>query len=886
MSLIEKLGAALAGRYAIERELGSGGMATVFLARDLRHDRLVALKLLKPELGAVLGGERFLSEIRVTANLQHPNLLPLFDSGEANGMLFYVMPFVEGESLRQRLDRERQLPVPEALRLTLGVAGALDYAHRRGVIHRDLKPENILLQEGQPLVADFGIALAVSNAGGTRITQTGLSLGTPQYMSPEQATGDRAIDGRADIYSLAAVLYEMLTGDPPHTGSTVQAVIAKVLTETPRSVRGARPAVPEHVEMAIICALAKLPADRFGTAREFADALSGESAGLRSRAAPLTRDMPVSADQRVPASHGWSFVPWTVAVLSLGVGAAGLLRGLTRRTADAAPAARFVVSVPDSSTPLRVLGPMISISPDGSKLLTMGGTSRERRLYLRPLDQLDATPLRGTEGATRPAFSRDGGSILFLVDTRLKRMPLAGGPAVTIGDSVGQFHSGEGDVVVYAWNGGLWRVAGGNPPEMLTQRDSGRGERQHGWPHLLPGGRAVVFSVLRTDALSAELAVVRVGDTRIRLLGPSGVNPRYIPTGHLIWGQANGTLAAAPFDLRELRLTGPAVTVLEDVVIRGGGAVEAAISDNGVLAYLDSRLAWRVVTVDRTGTEEVVLREAQLYAYPRFSPDGSKIAVGIRDDQGMDIWVHETASGTLTRLTTGGINQQPAWSADGSRLIWMVSDATRRELWWQRWDGSGAPERLLADEEPSSPVVSRSGNRLAYMTNRLTTGGGFGVQVRRLDSMALAPIVIPGGRITRMPSLSPDGRWIAYVSNESGRLEVFARPLAGAGGRHQISLDGGDEPVWSPTGREIFYRANGWMMAAVLDQGAAFRVVRRDRLFPDQYAGDFLRANYDVSRDGSRFLLARARDSEARLIVATRWFEELRGRFASRDSRP
>src|SRR5687767_2512553 len=262
-------------------------MATVYLARDVRHNRRVALKVLNPELGAVLGVERFLSEIQVTANLQHPNLLPLFDSGASDGLLFYVMPYVEGESLRARLQREKQLPVDEAVRLATAIANALDYAHRHGVIHRDLKPENILLHEGQPLVADFGIALAVSNAGGNRITQTGLSLGTPQYMSPEQATGDRVIDARTDIYSLAAVLYEMLTGEPPHIGNTVQAIIAKVLTDRPHHVRHLRESVPEHVDAALMRALAKLPADRFATAGEFGETLTG------ARAMPAPPSTPV-----------------------------------------------------------------------------------------------------------------------------------------------------------------------------------------------------------------------------------------------------------------------------------------------------------------------------------------------------------------------------------------------------------------------------------------------------------------------------------------------------------------------------------------------------------------------------------------------------------------
>src|SRR4051812_16494465 len=312
--MIEQLRSALAGRYDVERQIGAGGMATVFLARDLKHDRRVAVKVLNPDLGAVLGVERFLAEIRVTANLQHPNLLPLFDSGAATadgyypgpGLLFYVMPFVEGETLRHRIDREKQLPVDEAVRIATSIAGALDYAHRKGVVHRDLKPENILIHERQPLVADFGIALAISNAGGARITQTGLSLGTPQYMSPEQATGDRVIDGRTDIYSLAAVLYEMLTGDPPHTGSTAQAIIARVLTEKPRSVRSSRDRVPEYVEIAINRALAKLSADRFTTARDFANALSGQVVGGYATDQATAVERPVTFTLAMPRARARS----------------------------------------------------------------------------------------------------------------------------------------------------------------------------------------------------------------------------------------------------------------------------------------------------------------------------------------------------------------------------------------------------------------------------------------------------------------------------------------------------------------------------------------------------------------------------------------------------
>ncbi|MBL8978836.1 MAG: serine/threonine protein kinase, partial [Gemmatimonadetes bacterium] len=286
---IAALTTALADRYRVERKLGEGGMATVYLAEDLKHQRKVALKVLRPELAAILGAERFLHEIRTTANLQHPHILPLHDSGQVESTVFYVMPFVEGESLRDRLDREKQLPIEDAVRIASQVAGALDYAHRHGVIHRDIKPENILLHDGSALVADFGIALAASSTGGTRMTETGMSLGTPHYMSPEQAMGEREITARSDVYALGVVAYEMLTGDPPFTGSTAQAIVARVVTEDPRSITLQRKTVPPHVEEAVLTALSKLPADRFATAAEFAAALAGQGTGLRRPATTAVR---------------------------------------------------------------------------------------------------------------------------------------------------------------------------------------------------------------------------------------------------------------------------------------------------------------------------------------------------------------------------------------------------------------------------------------------------------------------------------------------------------------------------------------------------------------------------------------------------------------------
>ncbi|MEK7403069.1 MAG: serine/threonine-protein kinase, partial [Gemmatimonadota bacterium] len=417
MNVLDQLKSSLADRYEIEREIGAGGMATVYLARDLRHDRPVAVKVLNPDLGAVLGVERFLAEIKVTANLQHPNLLPLFDSGEAGGLLFYVMPYVDGESLRAKLMREKQLPIDEAVRIAIAVASALDHAHQHGVIHRDLKPENILMQSGQPVIADFGIALAVSKAGGNRVTQTGISLGTPQYMSPEQATGDRVIDGRSDIYSLAAMTYEMLTGEAPHTGNTAQAIIARVLTEKPRSIRLARESVPEHVAAAVEHALEKLAADRYSTAREFGEAIQG-----RGVATTQTSARSVQRDR----NRSWRSRLGDPLTLGLGVVAAGALVAIvvlvTRAPlVDTMPPIRYVLSTPDSAKPVDWFPWPAAISPDGGTVVySVGSPTGGSMLYSLRTDQLEPRPIPGSAGGFQPLFSPDGQWLAFEIGGKEK----------------------------------------------------------------------------------------------------------------------------------------------------------------------------------------------------------------------------------------------------------------------------------------------------------------------------------------------------------------------------------------------------------------------------------------------------------------------------------
>ncbi len=885
MQDIGKLASAVADRYRIERELGAGGMATVYLAEDIKHHRRVAVKVLHAELSALLGPERFLKEIELTASLQHPHILPLFDSGNADGLLYYVMPYVEGETLRGRLDRDKQLAIADAVRIATEAADALDYAHSHGVVHRDIKPENILLQNGHALVADFGIALAVEQAGGKRMTQTGLSLGTPQYMSPEQAMGERDIGPRSDIYSLGAVTYEMLTGDPPFSGSSAQAIVAQVITGEPRSLTAQRKSVSGHLNDAVLTALEKLPADRFATANQFGAALASES---------------FVANTGSTRQHGRDIAGWRARLrepLVLGLGAAVIallaaLAILDRRTTsnDAFPM-RVEIPLPTSASP----SGSVALSPDGhtivyaaqsptgpatSSFAYSGGPATS--LYMRRLDQLTSRAIPGTDNAGLPAFSPDGKSIAVIVNRRkLVMIPLDGGPEAALGDvpdDGGVDWSSSGDIVVgggaFEELRGLYHVsASGGSLVPLTRVDKARNEHSHEFPHVLSDGKTVLFTIWYGTVDRSELAVTSLDDaSRVSPLGILGVRALGVVNGQLVYVRADGIVMAVPFDVQQKRVTGKAVQVLNSVRMIGAetGYAAASLTEAGGLVYATGASKRLLVWVDQSGDAQSAFGDSREFASLRLSPDGRRVALTINSGTGADIWILDIAAGTLTPLTTTGRSRNPSWSLDGSRILYASTFSGVPALWWQSSDGSGPA--VLAGVPPHNPwSVDLSPEGRTTVFNAIYNGS-FNLETFSLDAGHVEREVSASPNATEaFGRFSPDEHYIAYNSDESGRAEVYVRPFPEVSSRIQISTDGGRRPVWSPDGNKLYYWENEKLVVASLARDPALRVVSRKLLFDGHYLTE-----YDVAHDGTRFLMIKTETSGLNLVVIPNWLTELR----------
>jgi serine/threonine-protein kinase len=889
----ERLTAALEGRYRVLRRIGEGGMALVYLAEDLKHHRQVALKILRPELAASLGPQRFLREIQIAARLTHPNILPLLDSGDADGTLFYVMPFVEGESLRERLVREGQLPVDEAVKLTQRVATALGYAHSLGVVHRDIKPENILLSGGEPVVTDFGIAKAVSEAGQTNLTESGFAIGTAPYMSPEQSGGERQLDGRSDLYSLGCVLYEMLAGAPPFVGPTLHAITARKLTEPAPPLRTVRDTVPAALEHVVFKVLARLPADRYATGLQLAEALEA------ARTSAITPSAPVPAAMMAPSS--WrARLPWAVAGAAVVIAAA--LGWLGWRSRAGTGDLRLAVTTP-RGTELYGYSSPVALSPDGATLVFAAGRGDSVRLYARRLDGYATRPLPGTEGGDSPFFSPDGRWVGFFARKarQLRKIALDGVSPITVAEDLAV----DPYCGVWAPNDTIYFA---NWPDQQVSKVAARGGAvrtvTHGPPPMsgwfrypeavLPDGRHALVTVEGAQSYRVDVVSLETGEHQPLL--EKAANARVVGRFLLYVPQGRPEIVAVRFDLEKLKVSGDPVTVLDSVATAPGWPQGYfAVAANGTLAYvplsrwLDPDVAPNLALVGRDGTEEP--RHLPQGASPRFSPDGRRILHMGFGRHGPSIFAYNLASGADVRLTSHegeGYEGWPLLSPDGRSVIYNCCSDRRGYLvlYSTPADGSGHPVRLPTDSTMHQQPFAWAAGGAELLYTRGPGATGMDIWALPMHGGGTARPLMQTAANETQPALSPDGRWMAWMTDASGRREVMVRRYPD-GPSVPVSREGGVEPAWGPGGRELYFRdIRGTSVMVASFQPGEPPVVGAPRvLFTGPYQNCLIWCRaYDVSPDGRRFVMVKNFEgmtqsgywpSGSEIRIIPRWDREL-----------
>jgi len=895
------------GPYEILAPLGAGGMGEVYRARDTRLDRDVAVKILPPQLAAdPQFRERFDREARAVSALDHPNICPLYDVGEAPApgpesagpVRFLVMQLLEGETLAERLEGLRAngtgLVLDEALRIATQVCDALDHAHRIGVVHRDLKPANIFLTKTGPKLLDFGLAkrrpagagivsgMSVAATQAAPITASGTILGTLQYMAPEQLEGQEA-DSRADIFSFGAVLYEMITGRKAFDGKSQASLIAAILHIDPPAMTTLQPVTPVALERVVTTCLAKNPDDRWQTARDLLRELKWAAEGATT---PVPS--PPRAAQAKASRVAWALASVCgVAAIIGGVIAIGHLRETPQ---PARTATRFSVTLPAAVPLLSTINSTLALSPDGTRLVYVGGVSAAgSQLYLRAMDQLEAAPIRGTEGAAAPFFSPDGQWLGFFADNKVKKISIDGGSAQTLaarpvgGGASGSW--GSDDTIVFsAGTGPLLRIsAAGGVPTPLTTLNSKQGDVSHRWPEILPGGKAVLF--VAQGGVGDQRLMIRNADTgEQRALDINGGSPHYVSSGHLLFSRL-GTLFAAPFDLKQLRVTAPPVPVVEGVASNGiGGAAHVSIASNGSMAFVPGVELLRprtLVWVDRQGKVQPLIEAPRNFREARLSPDGQRIAIGIEGSP-RDLWIYEIKRGILSRFTLEPTESEfAAWTPDGQRIAFgaLRPGGQGRLVLWKLTDGSGTEEKLLAGgpQDHFHPSAWSPDGRVLAFTNVSSTETTSDIWMLPLGKTVPEPFA--NTRFSeRSPRFSPDGKWVAYVSDESGRDEIYVQPYPGPGGKRQVSIDGGSEPVWASSGRELFYWIGDTMMAVSVATAPSFSADAPRRLFEGRFDRPLASyPNFDVTADGQRFLMFKGIQAAAaaQITVVLDWATEL-----------
>ena len=873
------------GSYEVVAQIGAGGMGEVYRSRDTRLNRTVAIKVLPEQFsGRSESRERFEREAKTIASLNHPHICTLYDVGREGSTDYLVMEYIEGETLAQRLAKGA-LPLDQTLRYAIEIADALDKAHRKGITHRDLKPGNIMLTKSGTKLLDFGLAKLAQDATPVTpesqlptmkdaVTAQGTILGTLQYMAPEQVEGKTdQIDARTDIFAFGVVVYEMATGKKAFEGKSQASLMAKILETDPAPMATLAPMTPPALDHVVKRCMEKDPDDRWQSARDICEQLRW----ISDSGAQTGPSVPSVGQQKRANWMAWMAI---AAVLAAAVIAAVFFY-LRRTPPVEKQAVRFTIGPPEKGAfSMGLSNAAIELSPDGSKVAFSASTGNSApQLWVRALDSQSAQALPGTENGSSPFWSPDSRSIAFSADGKLKKITLSSGAVETLAEvrpTAGTW-SREGVVLFIADDNTLVRVPeSGGTVTPVTRLDASRSENCDCWPYFLPDGKHFLYYGESTAKPENNAIFVGSLDSKDRkLLVKANSNPIYVPPGYLLYNR-QGTLMAQPFDADRLQLMGDAVPIAEGIAFNPFGSYAPfSASYNGVLVYrggggaVPLTLAW----VSRDGAAQPLAATPHNYTFPRISPDGKRVAVGIEEGGGGQVWIYDTTRDAMSRLTFDGTaNVDPIWTRDGKRIVFKGKG---NRLFWQPADGGGAVEQLTSDQRSNNDLPgnwSPDGQGLLIMET---------LPVRDLFVFSLkdrkAQPFDTGEVGASSPSFSPDGRWIAYTSNESGRTEVYVRPYPGPGGKWQISTDGGTEPAWNPKGRELFYRSGQKMMTVDYTEQPEFSAGKPKMLFEGPYVpSPRSLSDYDVTSDGQRFLMLKnAEQKPGEISVVLNWTEEL-----------
>ncbi len=921
------------GPYQVLALIGKGGMGEVYQARDPRLDRTVAIKVVRIDVADVAHRARFEREARAIAALNHPHICALHDIGCEDGVPFLVLEHLEGETLAQRLAKG-PLPFEQVLQYAAEIADALDKAHRAGIVHRDLKPGNIMLTRSGTKLLDFGlaksshvdagIAAAAEPTQTAPLTSMGSLVGTLQYMAPEQLEGGH-LDARTDIFALGAIIYEMATGKKAFHGASQASIVAAILDREPPPVSAIQPTASPLLDHVVKICLAKDPEQRWQSASD----VERELQWIAGRA------LPESASDLAQVRRHRPLV-WAAAGATIGLVVGVLAFGLGRRTDSSRESnplvTRTLVSLwpadrlwdqDDVSTFGRPTRAAIDVTPDGRSIVFVGLRGRVGQLFVRSLDDLEAKPLDGTEGAENPFVSPDGRWVGYWVADELRKMPISGGPSILVcalsqNAAVGATWSGDDQIIIGRLNSGLWQVpASGGVAAPMTTLDRSEGEVSHRLPHAVPGTDAVIYTVTqnRNPKWSDARVFLYSRRTHTRtLLVDGGADARFVAPGHLVYVR-EGVLMAAPFDLATKRVTGSAVGTIPDVMqaayhVGAGadsGAAQFSVSQNGTAVYVAGGVVPNVertlVWADRAGRVEPLPVSSRPFNLPRLSPDEKRVALNsVQANQ--DIWIFDVARRTMTRLTNAGRNATPIWTPDGTKIVYRSSISGPDNLFWRSSDGSGVPERLTTNDQNEVPAtISADGRTLVFYVINGTAVEIWATPIA--GRQAPSPLVQTKGWATGA-DLSPDGCCLAYASNESGRFEIYIQSAHEPGHREQVTSDGGVSPIWRRDGRELFYiqpatalqsfaRVSRFratqvdrlaIMAVPIAVGPTLQIGAPKNLFEGEFVLNLPARAYDVTADGLKFLLLQQANDPTtvvnHIVLVQNWVVELEQKLGVR----